>query len=51
MRCEEARRTSTTSSAANLRRPLLTQLPAALRLALARQSSLLLFNWDGDEDR
>lgn len=37
-------------SAASIRRPLMSQLPAALRLALARQSSLLLFNWDGEHE-
>ncbi|EIE21354.1 hypothetical protein COCSUDRAFT_33647 [Coccomyxa subellipsoidea C-169] len=51
MRCEEAKRSYTSNSLGSVRRPLLSQLPAALRLALSRQSSLLLFNWDGDEDR
>ncbi|BDA44795.1 hypothetical protein COCOBI_06-2730 [Coccomyxa sp. Obi] len=32
------------------RRAILTQLPSAVTRALARQTSLMIFDWQGDDD-
>ncbi|KAK9907983.1 hypothetical protein WJX75_001026 [Coccomyxa subellipsoidea] len=48
---QSGRNFSTQRSANNIlkRRALLTQLPNAVTRALARQTSLMIFDWQGDD--